>query len=189
MSDSHYFIGLPISSDTTDMIHKWQTDLKNELSYKQWTHPKDFHITLKFLGAVNEQKLKGLLDKLEDIKRLQAIALELKGVKYFGNPKSPRVLYANVQNQDNLTELFEKVESCTEKVGYKKETREFRPHITLAKKWKHQSHQVEIDEFTGKYANEVHSFDVDQVNVYQIHPHENPKYEVIKSYKLKGRGT
>ncbi|WP_430784679.1 RNA 2',3'-cyclic phosphodiesterase [Virgibacillus flavescens] len=187
MSDSHYFIGIPVSETSEKLLLSWQSELKNKLPYKQWTQNSDFHITLKFLGAVNQEKLTNLLFKLKAIERIPAFALEIKGVNYFGNANSPRVLYAEVPKTRALAELVETIATAAEDAGFEREKREFRAHITLAKKWKDPLQKIRVNEMVRNYQIEKPAFDVKEINVYQIYPSKNPKYEVIKSYKLMGR--
>ncbi|WP_404453733.1 RNA 2',3'-cyclic phosphodiesterase [Virgibacillus necropolis] len=183
----HYFIAIPIPSGVKELVMEWQSDLKSSLSYKQWTNKEDLHITLKFLGAVHKNVLEKLVAELQTLENLSPLSLDLKGIKTFGNPSSPRVIYANVQQSESLNQLVEIVESCAELCDFAKETRDFRAHITLAKKWNGQSLKEPVETITGKYSNENHTFKMGQVHLYQVHPNENPKYEVIESFTLKER--
>ncbi|ASN04940.1 RNA 2',3'-cyclic phosphodiesterase [Virgibacillus necropolis] len=182
----HYFIGIPIPLDIKEKLIEWQSNLKEDLSYKQWTHEDDFHITVKFLGSVQSDTVKKLINILRKLDELPPLSLGLKGIDTFGKPTSPRVLYADVQKTEALNQLVETVESYAELCGFDKETRKFKAHITLAKKWKDHSLTVSIEPITRTYANESNPFKIDYVNLYQVHPAKNPKYEVIESFPLNG---
>lgn len=183
----HYFIAIPIPTAIKKTMTEWQSDLKINLSFKQWTYKDDLHITLKFLGAVPKGVLEKLVNELQKLESLPPLSLGLQGIKTFGKPSSPRVIYANVQQTESLNHLSQMVESYAELCGFKKETREFKAHITLAKKWQDQSLKIPVEAIKSKYSDENHTFNVDHVHLYQIQPSQNPKYEVIESFTLKGR--
>ncbi|ASK62913.1 RNA 2',3'-cyclic phosphodiesterase [Virgibacillus phasianinus] len=182
----HYFIGAPIPSDLKEMLTEWQNKLTDEFLYKQWTNKEDFHITLKFLGPVQPDNIEKVKYRLNAVNELPSFSLVIEGIQTFGNPASPRVLFANVHQMDPLLKLVELVESSMQICGFAKEKREFRPHITLAKKWKTASRKVQAAPLIEKFHNEKHVFSIDHINLYQIHPNETPKYEVIKTFSLNG---
>ncbi|MFZ3579821.1 RNA 2',3'-cyclic phosphodiesterase [Virgibacillus sp. DJP39] len=184
----HYFIALPVPQTIKETVSDWQSDLKESLTYKQWTHKDDLHITLKFLGSVSDDGLKNLIKELHRVEELPMLSLELKGIKTFGKPSSPRVLYANVEKTKLLAQLVGKVENIAEVCGFDKEAREFRAHITIAKKWNDHSLSLPVKKILSNYLNETHEFTVDHIRLYQVHPSRNPKYEVVKSFPLIGGG-
>ncbi|WP_099158824.1 RNA 2',3'-cyclic phosphodiesterase [Virgibacillus ndiopensis] len=183
----HYFIAIPIPLTLKDMFYDWQNELRQKLSYKQWPTKHDLHITLKFLGSVNETTLQALQTQLTKLEDFHPFKLNVGEVGTFGNPKSPRVLWAGVENNEFLTLLQEKVEECSSKEGFNKEQRNYHPHITLAKKWKGSTlDNSELTDMKKKYIDTIHTFTVDKVVIYQIHPTQVPKYEIVSRYLLKG---
>lgn len=187
-ADSHYFIAIPIPQAIKEELVEWQGDLKRNLPYKQWTNEEDFHITLKFLGAVKLETVGRLIKELHTIEETTPFSLDLNGIQTFGNPSAPRVLFGNVAVTQALQRLVDLVATSAEKFGFEKEKRAFRSHITLAKKWEKPLSNASVEAFTRKYQNKSHPFTVEHVHLYQIHPTKNPKYEVIESFALKGGG-
>lgn len=53
----HYFIGIHIPEQLAHQIKK-DMDLRSELSFQKWTAPDDYHVTLIFLGAIPDERLK-----------------------------------------------------------------------------------------------------------------------------------
>lgn len=188
-SNPHYFIGLPIPTDIKEQLVEWQSDLRKYLPYKQWTNMEDFHITLKFLGAVELETVIKLRDELRVIEGTAPFSAQLNGVDTFGSPTSPRVLFANVLIPESLKRLVDVVDQSTEKYGFEKEKRAFRAHVTLAKKWLPQAPKMNVESVTSKYQQENQPFIVDRVNLFQIYPTKNPKYEVVESFTLKEMNT
>jgi 2'-5' RNA ligase len=111
-------------------------DLKKEFSGEKikWVEASKLHLTLKFLGDTTN-------DQVEIVKRcLKSVSEEHKefqfdiaGLGFFKNKGIPRVLYARIINSDELITLAGSVENKLEKVGFKKELRNFKPHLTLGR--------------------------------------------------------
>ncbi|RDW18317.1 RNA 2',3'-cyclic phosphodiesterase [Oceanobacillus arenosus] len=188
MSDlAHYFIAIHLSRPLQDHFADWQTELKERLAYKQWTAKQDLHITLKFLGPIDDNKLRSL--KYELAKNLTSLAnfpVLLGSIGVFGNPNKPRVLFAGVETTKALLTLQQIVETSSANVGFIKETRAFHPHITLAKKWAGND-DIQFEGMIGKLKydyQELKSMLVADVVLFQIYPKRNPKYVVIDRYEL-----
>lgn len=183
---SHYFIAIHLPKELQTSLSYWQHKLKDRLPYKQWPHREDLHITLKFLGQVTDNKIQQLLKELQAVQDIPAFDLIVGGIGTFGNPMKPRVLWAGVEDTDLLTELQHVVEGCSQKIGFEKENRQYRPHITMAKKWTGESALsgetiIEVQQqFTDKQAMHV-----TEVVLFQIHPTKSPKYEVVERFPLK----
>ncbi|GGK06747.1 RNA 2',3'-cyclic phosphodiesterase [Lentibacillus kapialis] len=181
MNFPHYFIAIPLPDSHKQLYAAWQQKLKNKLCYKQWPHPEDLHITLTFLGAVDETKLEALTQIMHDIENIPAFSLETGKLGTFGNPKKPRVLWADVERKRELVRLQEYVEDIALRVGFQPEKRAYNPHITLAKKCSggNENFSDLKEHYTGQYR-----FNVKQVVIYRIHPEKNPKYHVTAIYNL-----
>lgn len=180
---SHYFIAIPLDHALKDYFSIWQDSLKEQLPYKQWPYKEDLHITLKFLGPVEPNKLNDLINKLKGIEQLKEFELTVGTIGTFGNPLKPRVLWAGVEKTDELVVLHNQVEECAERVGFAKENREYRPHITLAKKWAEGRNDSSLAGIKNKY-NDQRKLYVNEVVIYQIFPSRSPKYEIIQTYHL-----
>ncbi|WP_188456488.1 RNA 2',3'-cyclic phosphodiesterase [Virgibacillus oceani] len=183
----HYFIAIPIPLSLKNMFHEWQNNLMKKLSYKQWPNKHDLHITLKFLGPVNESTLKTLQTNLGRIADLHPFTLSVGEIGTFGNPAKPRVLWAGVEKNENLIELHKEIEKCCNVQGFKKEQREYIPHITLAKKRKETAcNNIEITNVKKDYFGVSYRFNVEEFVIYQIHPAQTQKYELVSRILFKG---
>lgn len=86
------------------------------------------HITLKFLGEIQESKIQNIADALENI-RSAPFPLTSARVSTFGR----RVIKAEVTDQGCCADLAKQIDTCLLPLGFPKETRPFSPHITLAR--------------------------------------------------------
>ncbi|WP_249872314.1 RNA 2',3'-cyclic phosphodiesterase [Oceanobacillus saliphilus] len=183
---SHYFIAIHVPEELQALFSDWQHGLKEQFPYKQWPHNQDLHITLKFLGDVADNKVEQLKQELQKVQDLQAFDLDVGGIGTFGNPNKPRVLWAGVERTDRLVKLQQIVEDCALKIGYQKEEREYRPHITLAKMWAGKSSlSEETLPSLQKQFKDKQTMHVADIVLFRIHPTKSPKYEVVERYMLK----
>ncbi|MEC0092629.1 RNA 2',3'-cyclic phosphodiesterase [Paenibacillus macquariensis] len=135
------FVAVRVSDELRWMLEEQCSDWKEHLPFRKWTFPEDYHITLQFLGDVESEKIPDLCESLRH-SASQASPFTL-GVGYwstFGLAESPRVLWASVTGSlERLGRLQQAVTESTELLGFHKETREYRPHITLARKYEGES--------------------------------------------------
>lgn len=183
MNNPHYFIGIQVPKKMRAWILDIQHKCKEELSYKMWTHPDDLHITLKFLGAVDDEKLHHLVHTLKQIEKTR-FEVTIGGLGSFGKPNQPRVLWTGVENNNQLKDLQQMVASYCEEVGFAQENRPFTPHVTLAKKWAGDG--VIAQTIPELFADEdkMNTFVVTQFTLFKIHPQEKPKYEAVHQFEL-----
>lgn len=109
------------------------TKIKKDLSgvlYGSWIKPENFHITYKFIGNVEEDKISQIKDALNNLLiQKYEIDLVVKGLGVF----SDRVLYFKVMESQKLKEINRSIEDSLYKIGFKKEVKPFIPHITIVR--------------------------------------------------------
>ncbi len=128
------FIALPSSSELKKAIQEIQTRLIEERAEVKWDTPDKFHITLKFLGDVDPEKLSALAESLATVtSAATAFQLVYTAVGAFPDLVHPRVIWAGARANDALTSLQGQVELTCDRFGFPKETRTFHPHITLGR--------------------------------------------------------
>jgi len=181
----HYFIAIPIPNSLKEHFSYIQSQLKSKLSYKQWPHKEDLHITLKFLGEVDDKRVGKVNEHLSLLKRIKPFELTVKGVGYFGRKDRPRVLWSGIHHNLELAQLKEEVELLTLQKGFETEKRDYKPHVTLAKKWSGEPCGDVLKKIISEYQSERFTLLVNEVILYKIHPKHNPKYEAIYRYRLK----
>lgn len=100
----------------------------------RWVEPRGMHLTLKFLGEVEENRLEELNAGLHAAcGEISAFAMRLKGTGVFPNPKRPRIYWAGIEAPRELLELQSRVDAAMQKSGFEKDEHPFRPHLTLAR--------------------------------------------------------
>ncbi|MDO9539679.1 MAG: RNA 2',3'-cyclic phosphodiesterase [Methanocalculus sp.] len=93
--------------------------------------PPLLHITLKFLGEVSSDQVHSISNALSSI-HIPPYDVTLAGVSA-DNLRHPRVIWATVEDGGKTALLAEEIDSVLAPLGFPKETRLFRPHITIAR--------------------------------------------------------
>lgn len=132
------FIGLPLPEAYQRLLagitQEWKTPLGSRVS---WTKPENWHLTLKFLGEIQEQRVKLLMEAFDEgfpkENDYPAFPLQGRGAGYFPDPRRPRVLWVGLGKGGGRTrELATRVEAISASLGFPREKRAFRPHLTVA---------------------------------------------------------
>ena len=121
-------INKKILSDVISSLKKSDTNIK-------WITQDQMHLTLKFLGNVEENTIKNISDAIKSIAtNYKKFNLSFSKIGAFPNTKQPRVIWIGIEKGKNeLKILNEKIEAECEKLGFEKEKREYRPHLTLGR--------------------------------------------------------
>lgn len=100
-----------------------------------WVAPENFHLTLKFLGGVDEARVTAVAGALHEAAAPHAaFDIEIVGLGAFPSATRPRVLWAGVRaGHDALAALADAVDGALARLGFPREERAFSPHVTLAR--------------------------------------------------------
>lgn len=185
-SNPHYFFGIGLTSEATKWASNIQEALKSELDFERWTHPDDLHVTLKFLGGTAADELSELENRLDATDFGRSFSLDLGSVGYFGDPHRPRVLWLGMESSPALQVLRTKLEKMAFAAGVPVDPRPFRPHITLAKRWKGGEKAEALSAVLDSQPHGLYRMRVNGFHLYRIHPSKTPKYDRVKTYELRG---
>lgn len=129
------FIALEISLEARDAIAEFQRELKRLDPAVAWTRPDKLHLTLRFLGELDDPLVPAVGDALSDaVGEMQPFDLELSHPGVFPDLRRPRVVWVGLKGElDRLNELRSAVEQAVEPFGYPAEKAAFRPHLTIGR--------------------------------------------------------
>ncbi|MDZ4790402.1 MAG: RNA 2',3'-cyclic phosphodiesterase [Hyphomicrobiales bacterium] len=97
----------------------------------KWIDPANYHITLRFVGDVNDIEATDFADALVDIEA-ESFEVEISGLGSFGGHK-PRSIWAGVKLCEPLLRLQKLNEKAARRAGLDPEPQNYAPHITLAR--------------------------------------------------------
>src|SRR3989344_1824156 len=105
------FIGIFLSGEILDYLYEVQNKLKKSLPAKiTWVHKKILHLSLKFLGEVNENKIDEIKEKLNKIK-FKSFKIKLDKIGVFPNENYIRVVWVGLNPKEEVIELQQKIDS------------------------------------------------------------------------------
>ena len=127
------FIGVRIDPSVARKISEAQAELKSRLSGIRWVGLENLHFTLKFLGPIEETKEKLIAEALEKAAQpFPRFAILARGVGVFPDIRRARILWVGLEGE-KLAALAAGVEAALEPLGFAREKREFRPHLTIGR--------------------------------------------------------
>ncbi len=130
------FTGLEIP----DQVGQTLSFQRGGLQGARWIDPKNYHLTLRFIGDVDFVVAREIVSLLGRVSR-KPFDFRLNGLSSFGGNR-PRALVATVAPSPSLLELQAEHERLMRRVGLEPETRKYTPHVTLARLRDTSSRQV-----------------------------------------------
>ncbi|MGH9564392.1 MAG: RNA 2',3'-cyclic phosphodiesterase [Candidatus Angelobacter sp.] len=125
------FIALDIPDEIRSRIAEYMERARQHAPEARWARVEGLHVTLKFVGEVNESRLQEIKSALSAIKAASFdVAFENAG--FFPTSRSPRVFWIGVQAGGALPQLAAHIDQSL-RMGVTREEREYNPHLTLAR--------------------------------------------------------
>lgn len=121
------FTALSISSELRAQL----TALPRKGLDAKWTHCDDYHITLRFLGDLDESRLPEIQEALSRVRR-SSFTIEAGGLAVFDNKKQA-ILHAKILSTRKMETLCADVGDALTPLGFDFGARPFVPHVTLAR--------------------------------------------------------
>jgi 2'-5' RNA ligase len=127
------FIAIELPETIRAALGRKQDSFRSLSPNARWTRPEGIHLTLKFLGEISDAKVREVSQSLKNLSPFESFAIGLKGFGFFPDARRPQVFWAGVDAPPNLSQVAEQVEEAMQKIGFAREGRPFRPHLTLAR--------------------------------------------------------
>jgi RNA 2',3'-cyclic 3'-phosphodiesterase len=121
------FTGVEIPSDVGQSL----ATLRGGLPGARWIDPENYHLTLRFIGDVDDLIAHEVASMLGRVKR-GAFDLHFEGLTSFGGRK-PRAVVAAVAPAQALLDVQSEHERLMQRIGLQPEGRKYTPHVTLAR--------------------------------------------------------
>lgn len=132
------FIALDIPQNAKDVLSETIRQLRSVIpNGVRWVDPQGIHLTLKFLGNVEASVVDDLLTAMKTASENYQgprFSLTLSGLGLFPNDRRPPVLWAGTDGDlDSLGALQSLVDEAVSRLGFSREKRPFRPHLTIGR--------------------------------------------------------
>ncbi len=127
------FLALLLDEQTRRFFNDLTDSLK-EIERVSWTRAENFHVTLKFLGAVDAQAATSLTKRLKEVDSFRPLCLRPMGLQCFPERGPIRVITAGLSGDlEELRRLHQQIEDICLAGGFPNEARPFRAHVTLGR--------------------------------------------------------
>lgn len=175
------FIGISLPDNVKkrldQKIEKWR-----ELPIK-WSLPENFHITLSFLGFINDESLAEVcLAVREAVQDFESFDVDFEGMGIGPDLEDPKIVWLHGGANEELRKLQIEIEKSLD--TFVSEKKEYKPHVTLGKidkpKWKALSEKPKIEE-GFKISIPVESVDVFESKIEK----GRTRYTVLEACELK----
>jgi 2'-5' RNA ligase len=123
------FVGLAVDEAVKETLERLTLRLRAKDDGLRWSTPDQWHVTLVFLGEVDDEARARLVRELGEV-RQPALRLRMEQMGVF---ERAGILHAEVEVSPELQRLYEAVAAAVRKVGLEVEERPYRAHITLAR--------------------------------------------------------
>jgi len=129
MSSERLFIALTLPDAVRDVLVRTAQPLPDV----NWTRPEQLHVTLRFLGEVDETTRDAMIARLRGVK-VAPFILPVEGVGTFPPNRPPRILWIGVgSGHPRLFQLRQRIDDAVLASGLPLDVRTFHPHVTLAR--------------------------------------------------------
>lgn len=129
------FICFEIDPEVRAALGKIISECKKFREQIRWPKPENIHLTLKFLGDVSARQIEEIAGILEDISAsTPALQITLDRLGAFPNFRTPRILWVGSSNTpEALAGLVADLQERLAPLGFEKQKRIYRPHLTLGR--------------------------------------------------------
>lgn len=169
MATIRAFIACDIPEYLLETVSQVQDRLRKSAADVSWTKISGIHITLIFLGEIEEKLLDDLeLVIIESSKGQPPFDICIKRGGAFPSLRNPRVLWLGVEDETKgLSSLQHNMEDGLKALGLEAEEREFTPHITLGRVRGSKGRERLSAAFSELRDAEIGSFTIDRVILYK----------------------
>lgn len=175
------FLAVEIPEQVRKEVDRFINKEKNTRLPIKWIKVDNLHITLKFLGEIDEKKRQEILSVLEEISKSKpSFQMDLEGVGCFPHLKNPRVLWIGVhQGNEVLIDIANELEEGLSPFGFKMEKR-FHGHLTIGRVKKF----CKVDDILARsFKSEIFSAGAITLFKSTLTP-QGPIYEALEKFKF-----
>ena len=176
------FISLNIPNNVINNILEIRNSIWNS-SELRWEPSSKLHLTLKFIGDVDQNKTDLLADRLKLINDSKSINCSIEKFGFFYRDDIPTILWAGLVIDDKILQITKSIDEVLSEFSIESDKKKFKPHITLLRLRKDPGIN-----FVNKFKNfsfEPILFQSNSITLYKsVLEQSGSKYYEIKKYHL-----
>lgn len=185
MGKIRLFLSLNLESTDIAVLKDAQAKLKKQLGTEniRWEDPEKFHLTLRFLGVIDEEKVDPLQDTLSRLKfDFDSVVFTCDKIGFFPNKRFPNIMFAGLKEKGNNTDtLVGFIDKIIYNFGVKPD-KKFIPHITFARFNRNKRRKIE-NSFEFKLEPREIKFDSFNLMRSKLMP-GGSEYEIISKFNF-----
>lgn len=177
------FVGIPVTAEECPKFFTWSKNLVTETQSAglevRWTKPENFHITISFLGDSENHSIENISQALQKIS-FPPFWIQIQQLGFFLNGKHSNIMWAGVESKE-IDAFYEKIQKPMSSLGYQRNLKGFKPHITLGrmKKFDHELKEGEI-------STTLDQFKVNRFCLYEsIFTSMRVEYKILETFTCK----
>ena len=177
-------IKIPFKKQTLEEIQQIKTELKDEKI--KWVESWNLHLTIKFLGETEENKIEETIVKLnENLQSIRKFDIKIHTLGIFGPLNNPKVIWIGIDRSDYLQDIKNIIDNALNDLGFNFDNNIFKPHLTIGR-IKYIKDKARLKEIIERYKDYEFDFiKVDKVFFYESQlTQKGPIYRVIKENQL-----
>jgi RNA 2',3'-cyclic 3'-phosphodiesterase len=115
-----------------DKLHLLESQLRHEKI--KWVEDHNIHITLKFFGETEENKIPGINLVLQKVAEgTRSFELSLRNLGIFGSSYNPKVIWVGIEPYHDLVDIMKNIQAGLKETGYEPDRQNMVPHLTLGR--------------------------------------------------------
>jgi 2'-5' RNA ligase len=185
------FIAIELPQEIKDSLAYLQEQLKASQADVKWVQPQNIHLTLKFLGEIDDKKLDKIIRILAEVtKDKNSFYIRISSLGAFPKINSPRVIWVGIDKGDLETkQIAKELEEKITKIGIPREERPFSSHITVGRVRSGLNRErlvQNLDNSVNNFGKDNREFQVTKITLFKstLTP-KGPIYEALKEVNLR----
>ncbi len=183
------FIAIPLGNEVSRATIRLIERVRQPSDGIKWVPTDNLHLTLKFLGEVDNTEVPAVCDVVHDVcAGRDPFELHFAGTGGFPSIDRPRVLFVGIEDStETLTQIATELDRDYADLGFKPESRDYTPHLTLGrtKSGSRRAGDEVIERLRNEQQTEIGRMVVDSVQVIaSFLDKKGPTYQVMDTIEL-----
>ena len=181
------FIGIELDNSLKSDLKEQLRALRKSFPNLKWVDSKNYHLTLRFLGEVNNETITELKSIINNsAKGINAIKATINQLGAFPHPDHPRVIWLGLgRGKKEMVELHSSLEADIQKLGFSGERHSYTPHLTIARLKKRSSPEDSLKKTIKNYNWKERELVIDNITLFKsrLRP-SGPIYSLLHQAKI-----
>jgi 2'-5' RNA ligase len=186
------FIAIDFDDAVRKQLGRLQESLRDSCTGVRWTRPEQLHLTLKFLGEIDERQIESISRALDELAgQCAPFDVQVRGMGTF-TPSGPvRIVWVGLEDADGgLARCHSVCERLLSPLGFAPENRPFSPHLTLGRNNNPRNSRAIRAAIAGAKQPDAGFQTVEGIVLYHSTlGRGGPTYEALSRHELRGPGS